>query len=45
MLSNMNLPEFGLCVRCKQAILKKLIIAFKARRIALLSDKVWQEKG
>ena len=45
MLSNMNLPEFGLCVRCKQAILKKLIIAFKARRIALLTDKVWQEKG
>lgn len=25
--------------------LKKLIIAFKARRIALLADKVWQEKG
>jgi hypothetical protein len=45
MLSNMNLPEFGLCVRCKQAIPEKLIIAFKARRITLLTDKVWQEKG
>ena len=25
--------------------LKKLIIAFKAHRLALLADKVWQEKG
>jgi len=25
--------------------LKKLIIAFKAQRLALLADKVWIEKG
>lgn len=25
--------------------LKKLIIAFKARRLAQLADKVWDEKG
>lgn len=25
--------------------LKQLIIAFKARRLALLADKVWTEKG
>lgn len=25
--------------------LKKLIIAFKAHRLALLADKVWDEKG
>jgi len=26
-------------------ILKKLIIAFKAQRLAILADKVWDEKG
>ena len=25
--------------------LKRLIIAFKARRLSLLADKVWDEKG
>lgn len=25
--------------------LKQIIIAFKARRLALLADKVWEEKG
>jgi len=26
-------------------MLKKLIIAFKAQRLAILADKVWEEKG
>ena len=34
-----NLPEEDL------KILKKLIIAFKAQRLAELADKVWEEKG
>ncbi len=25
--------------------LKQIIIAFKARRLAMLTDRVWQEKG
>lgn len=34
-----NLPEEDL------KILKRLIIAFKAQRLAELADKVWEEKG
>ena len=34
-----NLPEEDL------KILKRLIIAFKAQRLAELADKVWDEKG
>jgi hypothetical protein len=34
-----NLPEDELIA------LKKLLIAFKAQRLAALTDKVWDEKG
>ena len=34
-----NLPDQDL------QVLKKLIIAFKAQRVAQLADKVWDEKG
>ena len=34
-----NLPDQDI------QVLKKLIIAFKAQRLAQLADKVWDEKG